>query len=65
MRALNGFENICHAYVSGFFRDFDAFEMTEELLDVPLTEVVEFIRENMKPENMAISIVRPSAEADL
>ena len=62
MRALNGFENICHAYVSGFFRGFDALEMTEELLTVPLGEVIGFIRENMKPENMAISLVLPSAE---
>ena len=62
MRALNGFDNICHAYVSGFFRGFDALEMTEELMSVRLDEVVEFMRENMKPENMAISLVLPSAE---
>ena len=63
LRALNGFDSICHAYVSGFFNGFDALEMTEELLAVPLSEVVEFIRENMKPQNMAISLVLPIAEA--
>ena len=62
VRALNGFESICHAYVSGFFRGYDALEMTEELLSVSLEEVVQFIRENMKPENMAISLVLPVNE---
>ena len=64
LRALNGFESICHAYVSGFFHGYDALEMTEELLSVPLDEVLAFIRDNMKPENMAISCVLPILEVN-
>ncbi|NLB29523.1 MAG: insulinase family protein [Clostridiales bacterium] len=64
IRALDGFENACHAYASSFFRGFDAFEMTEEMMSVPLDEVLTFMRDNMSPENMAMSLVTPSSEAD-
>ncbi len=65
LRALGSFENVCHEVAAGHFRGFDAFEMTQELISVSLSEVNDFIRESMKPENMAISLVLPSAEAEL
>ncbi|MDR3277220.1 MAG: insulinase family protein, partial [Oscillospiraceae bacterium] len=62
LRLLNSFDGLCYQYASGYFRGYDAHRAAELLLAVTEDDVSAFIRENLKPENMAISIVTPKTE---
>ncbi|MDR3209551.1 MAG: insulinase family protein [Oscillospiraceae bacterium] len=63
LRALDSFDDTCYAFVSGYFRGFDFFRTAEVLEAITPEDVRAFLRENLKPENLAVSVVRPKAEA--
>jgi predicted Zn-dependent peptidase len=64
MRSLDSFDGICHELAGSYFRGYDGFRAAEALRDTTLAEVLEFIRENLDPDNMAISVVTPKTGAD-
>jgi predicted Zn-dependent peptidase len=61
MRALNDFDEICYRYALAFFRGYDEYRTPEILMDAAAGDVLGFIRENIVPERMAISVVTPKA----
>ena len=59
IRSLNSLEAICASIVGGYFRGYDAFIASELLESITDSDITEFFREHLAPENMAISIVAP------
>jgi predicted Zn-dependent peptidase len=63
MRELNSFDGLCHSYASGHFRGYDALRAFDVLLELTQGDVLDFIRENIRTSDMAISCVLPKTEA--
>jgi len=59
IRSLNSFEAICGNVVAGHFRGYDAFEAPGLLASITESEITAFFKDNLIPENMAISIITP------
>jgi len=59
IRALNSFGVLATSIVEGHFRGFDPFEAPDLLLKMTTDDISDFIRENIVPDNMAISIINP------
>lgn len=59
VRMLNSFDAICGSIVSGYFHGYDAFDATDIITELTLPDITAFYRENLSPENMAISIISP------
>ena len=62
IRALNSFGALASSLVEGHFRGFDPFEAPALLLKLTIDDISNFIRENIVPENMAISTINPLNE---
>jgi predicted Zn-dependent peptidase len=62
IRALNSFGIIASSISEGHFRDFDSYKAPEILTKVSIDDIMNFIRENLIPDNMAISIINPIDE---
>jgi len=62
IRALNSFGVIASSIVEGHFRGFDPFKAIDILSGITPDEVSEYIRDNLIPENMSISIINPKNE---
>ena len=62
IRALNSFGVIASSLIEGHFRGFDPFEAPVLLSKVSINDVVSFVRENLIPDNMTISIINPKNE---
>jgi len=62
IRALNSFGVIASSIVEGYFRGFDPFEAPALLSKVKTDDVVSFVRDNLIPDNMAISVINPKNE---
>jgi len=62
IRSLNSFGVIASGLAEGHFRGFDPFETPELLSEVTVNDITAFINDNLKPENMAISIINPKNE---
>jgi predicted Zn-dependent peptidase len=63
MRSLNSFDGLCHSYASGHFRGYDAHRAFDVLLELTQEDVLDFIRDNLRTADMAISCVLPGTEA--
>lgn len=63
IRAFNAFDTICYDRAAAHFRGFDSFESPDILHGITGDEVCEFIRGELVPERMAISVVRPKGRA--
>ncbi|SHH48882.1 Predicted Zn-dependent peptidase [Sporobacter termitidis DSM 10068] len=59
IRMLNSFDSICYNYAQGYFRGYDAYEAVDILNAVTPEDVVSFIRTNLAPDNLALSIISP------
>ena len=59
IRSLNSFSTISGSIVGGHFRGYDSFEAPEILSSITEEEISDFIRKNLVPENMAISMITP------
>ncbi len=64
IRALNSFDSICYNYAKGCFRGYDAFEAPDILNGITREDVMSFIRQNLEPERMALSVVKPRKASD-
>ena len=62
IRALNSFGVIAAGIVEGHFRGFDPLEALTLLTKISTEDVLEYIRENLLPDNMAISVINPKNE---
>ena len=62
LRGLEDFENVCVATVSGVFDGYEAFDSISLLDTVAKEECEAFVRENLAPERLAISIIEPVKE---
>ena len=60
IRGLNSMDSICYNVAQGYFRNYDAFDAVEILNGVTMDDVSAFIRDNLSPGNMAISVINPS-----
>lgn len=58
IRGLNSFDNICYNVSSGYFHGYDYFETIDILDKVSAADILDFIKENLIPENFAISVVK-------
>ena len=61
VRAFNSFEAICASTAGGYFRGYDAFDAPEVLSAITADDVTAFIRVNLVPANMAVSVIKPIA----
>jgi predicted Zn-dependent peptidase len=59
IRSLNSFDSICYNYAKGHFRGYDAFVAPEMLSNISLADIRDFIKNNLAPARMAISIINP------
>lgn len=62
IRSLNSFENIAVSTAEGYFRGFDYYHFPEVFETITKTEVESFIRDNIRRENSAISIIQPAQQ---
>ena len=62
IRALNSFGVLAGSIVEGYFRKFDPFKAPELLSKINIGDITDFIRKNLIPENMAISVINPKNE---
>jgi len=59
IRSLNSFGSICGNIVCGRFRGYDVFETQEILSAITDSDIIEFLRERLISDKMAISIITP------
>jgi len=59
IRALNSFGVLASSVVEGHFKGFDPFEAPALLSKLATDDVSDFLRKNIVPDNMAISIINP------
>ena len=59
IRALNSFGGLAAGIVEGHFKGYDPFKAPAVLSKVTLDDITNFIKENIIPDNMAISIINP------
>ena len=64
IRALNSFGAIASSIVEGHFRGYDPLEATELLSKISVDDILNYMRNNFVPENMAISIINPKNEVN-
>jgi len=60
IRALNSFSVLASSIVEGHFRGFDPFYAPSLLSKMTIDDVSKFIKTNIVPDNMAISIINPN-----
>ena len=59
IRALNSFGVIASSVVEGHFRGFDPLEAPALLSKIRIEDISDYIKTNVVPENMAISVINP------
>jgi len=59
IRAMGSFEAICGNLIEGHFRGYDAFEASAIIPAITESDIVEFTGKNLRPDDMAISIINP------
>ena len=60
IRSLNSPEAICGNLIEGHFRSYDALETMDTLFSITESDITDFYRSHLSPENMAISIITPN-----
>ena len=63
LRALNSFDAVCYGTARGYFRGYDAFDAVELINGLTPEDVNAFIRTNLSPGSMALSVVNPCQTA--
>lgn len=61
LRGLNSFENIAVSLTEGYFHGYDPFRFPQVFDTVTEEDVTAFLRENIRPERMALSEITPKA----
>ena len=59
IRSFNSLESICVGIAGGYFRGYDSLSALEILSSITVDEITEFFRQQLSPQNMAISIITP------
>ena len=59
LRGFEDFDNVCVSLAGAAFDGYDAFAAPAVLSEVTADECAAFIRENLAPERLAISIITP------
>lgn len=59
LRSLESFDEVCISLASGYFDGYCAFDAFALLNDISREECEDWIRDNLREEKLAISIVRP------
>lgn len=59
IRSLNSFENICAGMASSYFKNCSYFDRISILDEITKDDVEHFIRKNLTPEKIAVSIITP------
>jgi len=60
LRQFNSVEKIAHSFMSNYFRGVNIFEYVETYEKVTIQDVNNAIKDLIKKENMAVSVVKPS-----
>ena len=63
LRDLDSFESICYRQCAYYFEDCDYFSFPEVYASVTAQDVVEFLRETVRSEQMAVSVIYPKGGA--
>lgn len=59
LRRLDHFEYICYSQAEAHFADATIFRQAEVLDNIRKDDIMDFVREHMKPENFALSLIVP------
>lgn len=63
LRDLDSFESICYRQCAYYFENCDYFTFPEVYQDITAEDVYAFLRETVRKERMAISIIKPKGAA--
>ena len=59
IKSLNSFEAIASTVSEGCFQGYDPFRFPEVYDSITQQDLLDFIRDNIRPERMALSIIYP------
>ena len=59
IKSLNSFEAIASTAAEGCFQGYDPFRFPEVYDSITQQDLLDFIRDNIRPERMALSIIYP------
>jgi predicted Zn-dependent peptidase len=59
IRSFNSFDTTCYNHAKGYFRDYDAMTAPDVLSSITPDDINAFIREQLSPERMALSVINP------
>ncbi|MBR4132607.1 MAG: insulinase family protein, partial [Oscillospiraceae bacterium] len=59
LRDLDSFESICYRQCTYYFEDCDYFTFPEVYESITAGDVAEFLRDTVRRENMAVSVIYP------
>ena len=59
IKSLNSFEAIASTAAEGCFQGYDSFRFPEVYDSITQQDLLDFIRDNIRPERMALSIIYP------
>ena len=62
IRSYDSFEAICYAQATAYFKGADCFRLPELTEEITEEEVLEFIREKMIRDKLALSVIYPTKE---
>lgn len=62
LRDLDSFESICYRQCAYYFEGCDYFRFPEIYADITCGDVMNFLRDAVRPEQMAISVIYPKGE---
>ena len=62
LRGLNSFDNLCYNMARGSFFGYDAMQTVDVTMSVTSDDILEFIREYMRPEHFAMSVVKSAVK---
>ena len=63
IRGLDSFDSTAFRLCAYHLSDFDYFRFPEIYQQVQVAEIVEFLRQNINPQRMSLSIILPKEEA--
>ena len=59
LKALNSFESIAVSMAEGCFQDYDPYRFPEVYDSITVEDVLDFLRQNMTRDHMALSVITP------
>ena len=63
IRALDSFDSVCFRLCAYYFSGFDYFEFPAIYQDITTTQILDFIRQTVTPDNLCLSVIYPKEDS--